>query len=86
MYNEEFYKAAIDAENYFGVPLYLDIVFSDELNEYFDYDYSPDDDLVKIKIEVDEGEALLTIANINSPDLDYELNDTMLNYVKLNKN
>ena len=81
MQNEEFYKAVIDAQNYFGVSLYLDLVFSDELNKYFNYTYCKEKDSVKINFQVEEGEATLLITDLTKNDIDYKLNTVMTNYL-----
>ena len=81
MQKEEFYKAVIDAQNYFGVNLYLDLVFSDELNQYFNYKFYKEKDSVKIKFQVEEGEATLLITDITKSDMDYKLNTIMTNYI-----
>lgn len=62
----EIYDIAFQEQEYLGIDMYLDIIFSDELNLYFNYDYSPENDQVVFNFEVDEGGASLRIEDISS--------------------
>ena len=58
--------AAKEAEEYFGIKLYTEDIFSDRLNNYFNYHYSETKDTLELNLEVDQGPAFLIIENVST--------------------
>ena len=75
--------AAKEAEDYFGVNLYIDDIFSDQLNNYFNYHYNSNKDILELNFELETGSAFLIIENsLTTPN--YTLSAGLENEVLLN--
>ena len=65
-YNEDdLYEIAAQEADLINVEMYLDLIFSNELNHYFNYDYNPGLDEVTFNFEIDEGSASLRINQLS---------------------
>lgn len=76
----EIYDIAFQEQEYLGIKMYLDLIFSDELNLYFNYDYNYKKDKVVFNFEVDEGGASLVIDKI-SGDYNVTFNDVLCKHL-----
>jgi hypothetical protein len=63
---ESLFFASREAEEYFGVKLYAEDIFSDRLNNYFNYHYDKLNDILELKLELDAGGAFLIIENVST--------------------
>ena len=82
MFVTDFYEIADGVEQEIGVDMHLDIVFSDELNQYFNYRYDFAKDTITLNFEVDKGTASIDIVNAQSPNYSYRMNNVLTNYVE----
>ena len=82
MFVTDFYEIADGVEQEIGVNMYLDIIFSDELNQYFNYRYDYAEDTITLNFEVDKGTASIDIVNAQSPNYSYRMNDILTRYVE----
>lgn len=82
MFVTDFYEIADGVEQEIGVDMHLDIVFSDELNQYFNYRYDFAKDTITLNFEVDKGTASIDIVNAQSPNYSYRMNDILRKYVE----
>lgn len=82
MLETDFYEIADGVEKEIGVDMYLDIIFSDELNQYFNYRYDYAEDTITLNFEVDKGTASIDIVNAQSPNYSYRMNDILTRYVE----
>jgi hypothetical protein len=62
---DDLYEIAAQEANLIDVDMYLDLVFSNQLNKYFNYDYNPKLDEVTFNFEIDEGSASLKINQLS---------------------
>ena len=62
--------------------MHLDIIFSDELNQYFNYRYDYAEDTITLNFEVDKGTASIDIVNAQSPNYSYRMNDILTRHVE----
>ena len=76
----EIYDIAFQEQEYLGIKMYLDLIFSDELNLYFNYDYNHKEDKVIFNFEVDEGGASLVIDNISN-EYNVTFNDVLCEHL-----
>lgn len=58
---------AAKIENALNIDMYLNDIFSEDLNLYFNYDYSAEDDFLQLNFEIEEGPASLKILDISFP-------------------
>ena len=56
--------ASKEAEEYFGINLYVEDIFSDRLSNYFNYHYNNLNDILELNLELDQGGAFLIIENV----------------------
>ena len=82
MFVTDFYEIADGVEQEIGVDMHLDIIFSDELNQYFNYQYDYAEDTITLNFEVDKGTASIDIVNAQSPNYSYRMNDVLTKYVE----
>jgi hypothetical protein len=82
MFITDFYEIADGAEQEIGVNMYLDIIFSDELNKYFNYKYNYDDDVITLNFEVEKGSASIDIVNAQSPNYSYRFNNIFEKHIE----
>ena len=82
MLETDFYEIADGVEKEIGIDMYLDIIFSDELNQYFNYRYDYAEDTITLNFEVDKGTASIDIVNAQSPNYSYRMNDILTRYVE----
>ena len=82
MFVTDFYEIADGVEQEIGVDMHLDIIFSEELNQYFNYKYDYAEDTITLNFEVDKGTASIDIVNAQSPNYSYRMNDVLTEYVK----
>lgn len=82
MFVTDFYEIADGVEQEIGIDMHLDIIFSDELNQYFNYRYDYAEDTITLNFEVDKGTASIDIVNAQSPNYSYRMNDVLTRYVE----
>ena len=82
MFITDFYEIADGVEQEIGIDMHLDIIFSDELNQYFNYRYDYAEDTITLNFEVDKGTASIDIVNAQSPNYSYRMNDILAKYVE----
>lgn len=82
MFITDFYEIADGVEQEIGVNMYLDIIFSNELNKYFNYKYDYDDDIITLNFEVEKGSASIDIVNAQSPNYSYRFNKVFENHIE----
>ena len=82
MFVTDFYEIADGVEQEIGVDMHLDIIFSEELNQYFNYKYDYAEDTITLNFEVDKGTASIDIVNAQSPNYSYRMNDVLTEYVE----
>ena len=82
MFITDFYEIADGVEQEIGVDMHLDIIFSDELNQYFNYRYDYAEDTITLNFEVDKGTASIDIVNAQSPNYSYRMNSILRKYVE----
>ena len=82
MFVTDFYEIADGVEQEIGVDMHLDIVFSDELNQYFNYRYDYAEDTITLNFEVERGTASIDIVNAQSANYSYRMNDILRKYVE----
>ena len=82
MFVTDFYEIADSVEQEIGINMHLDIIFSDELNQYFNYKYDYAEDTITLNFEVDKGTASIDIINAQSPNYSYRMNNVLTNYVE----
>ena len=82
MFVTDFYEIADGVEQEIGVDMHLDIIFSEELNQYFNYKYDYAEDTITLTFEVDKGTASIDIVNAQSPNYSYRMNDVLTEYVE----
>lgn len=82
MFVTDFHEIAKGAEEEFGIKMYIDLIFSEELNKYFNYKYDYENDIITLNFEVDDGSASLDIVNAQSPDFSYRMNDVLTKYIE----
>lgn len=82
MFITDFYEIAGGVEQEIGVNMYLDIIFSNELNKYFNYKYDYDDDIITLNFEVEKGSASIDIVNAQSPNYSYRFNKVFENHIE----
>ena len=82
MFVTDFYEIADGVEQEIGINMHLDIIFSDELNQYFNYKYDYAEDTITLNFEVDKGTASIDIINAQSPNYSYRMNNVLTNYVE----
>ena len=82
MFVTDFYEIANGVEQEIGVDMHLDIIFSDELNQYFNYRYDYAEDTITLNFEVDKGTASIDIVHAQSPNYSYRMNDVLAKYVE----
>lgn len=82
MFVTDFYEIAKGAEEEFGIKMYIDLIFSEELNEYFNYKYDYENDIITLNFEVDDGSASLDIVDAQSPDYSYRMNSVLTKYIE----
>lgn len=82
MFTTDFYEIAYGVEKEIGVDMYLDIIFSDELNKYFNYKYNYEDDIITLNFEVEKGTASIDIVNAQSPGFSYRFNKVFEKHIE----
>ena len=82
MFVTDFYEIADGVEQELGIDMHLDIIFSEELNQYFNYKYDYAEDTITLNFEVDKGTASIDIVNAQSPNYSYRMNDVLTEYVE----
>lgn len=82
MFVTDFYEIADGVEQELGVKMYLDIIFSNELNKYFNYRYNYDEDTITLNFEIDKGTASIDIVNAQSPNYSYRMNDILTKHIE----
>lgn len=82
MFETDFYEIADGVEKEIGIDMHLDIIFSDELNQYFNYRYDYAEDTITLNFEVDKGTASIDIVNAQSPNYSYRMNDILTRHVE----
>lgn len=82
MFVTDFYEIAEGAEREIGVDMHLDVIFSEELNTYFNYKYDYANDVITLNFEVDSGTATLDIVDAQSPDYSYRMNNILTKYIE----
>ena len=82
MFVTDFYEIADGVEQEIGVKMYLDIIFSNELNKYFNYRYNYDEDTITLNFEIDKGTASIDIVNAQSPNYSYRMNDILTKHIE----
>ena len=82
MFVTDFYEIADGVEKEIGIDMHLDIIFSDELNQYFNYRYDYAEDTITLNFEVDKGTASIDIVNAQSPNYSYRMNDILTRHVE----
>lgn len=82
MFVTDFYEIADGVEQEIGIDMHLDIIFSDELNQYFNYRYDYAEDTITLNFEVDKGTASIDIVNAQSPNYSYRMNDILTRHVE----
>ena len=82
MFVTDFYEIADGVEQEIGIDMHLDIIFSEELNQYFNYKYDYAEDTITLNFEVDKGTASIDIVNAQSPNYSYRMNDVLTEYVE----
>jgi len=86
MFIVDIYDRAICAETDLELNLHLDLVFNEEeLNNYFNYHYDYEEDILLINFELNEGGAQLQIEGINSDCWNYKFNDILIQHIKNTK-
>tara|TARA_Y100000022_G_scaffold197432_1_gene205956 strand:+ start:1294 stop:1608 length:315 start_codon:yes stop_codon:yes gene_type:complete len=70
---DDFYDAAEFVEITYNIDLYKDIIFSNELNAYFNCDFNKSKNKITFSVEVDEGSAKFFINNFFNEDFDGEI-------------
>lgn len=73
----EAYEVAFQFSLQYKIDMHLDIVFSDELNTYFNWSYTEEDDTLCIEFQVDEGSALFEIKHVQTPEYFITMNDVL---------
>ena len=63
---ESLILASKEAEEYFDIDLYTEEIFSDRLNNYFNYHYNKSNDILELNLELDQGGAFLIIENVST--------------------
>ena len=82
MFVTDFYEIAMGAETEIGIDMHLDVVFSDELNQYFHYKYDYSEDIITLTFEVNGGSASLDIIDAQSPNYSYRMNNVLSKYIE----
>ena len=82
MFVTDFYEIADCVEREIGIDMHLDIVFSEELNQYFNYRYDYAEDTITLNFEIDKGTASIDIVNAQSPNYSYRMNDVLTEYIE----
>ena len=82
MFITDFYEIAKGAEQEFGIDMHLNVIFSEELNTYFNYKYDYENDVITLNFEVDDGTASLDIVDAQSPDYSYRMNNVLSRYIE----
>jgi hypothetical protein len=82
MFVTDFYEIAMGAETEIGVDMHLDVIFSDDLNKYFNYKYDYVEDIITLTFEVDGGSASLDIIDAQSPSYSYRMNNVLSKYIE----
>ena len=85
MKKEDIYNFAEEVQEDLGVNLFLNDIFSDDLNHYFNYKHIPNKDIVILNFEVDEGTATIEIVNIDDIDYEYTSNENFDKYFERQK-
>tara|TARA_B100000963_G_scaffold267138_1_gene235333 strand:- start:763 stop:1071 length:309 start_codon:yes stop_codon:yes gene_type:complete len=67
---DNFYDAAELVETIYDIDLYKDIIFSNDLNAYFNCTFNKDKDKIIFSVEVDEGSAKFFVDNFSEEFLD----------------
>lgn len=70
---DDFYDAAEFVEITYDIDLYKDIIFSNELNAYFNCDFNESKNKITFSVEVDEGSAKFFISNFFDEDFDGDI-------------
>lgn len=81
MFITDFYEIADGVEKEIGVEMYLDIIFSDDLNHYFNYKYDYDEDTITLNFEIEKGAASIDIVNAQSSNYSYRMNNVLRKYI-----
>ena len=63
---ESLMLASKEAEEYFNIDLHTEEIFSDRLNNYFNYHYNKSNDVLELNLELDQGGAFLIIENVST--------------------
>ena len=82
MFVTDFYEIAMSAEAEIGVDMHLDLIFSNELNQYFNYKYDYAEDVFTLNFEVNGGGASLDIVNSRSSKYSYRMNNILSKYIE----
>jgi len=82
MFITDFYEIAKGVEQEFGIDMHLNVIFSEELNTYFNYKYDYENDVITLNFEVDDGTASLDIVDAQSPDYSYRMNNVLSRYIE----
>lgn len=86
MFITDIYEIAAGAQEEIGINMHLDIIFSEELQQYFNYSYDYAEDIIVLNFELEFGSAKLSIINAQSPDYSYVMNSDLKEYLnKINK-
>lgn len=80
---DELKDFALQAQDYLGTNLFVDDIFSDQLNNYFNYYYNPVKDYLELKFELDSGEAFLIIDNLSTTS-NFQLSANLESEILLN--
>ena len=82
MFTTDLYENIYGVEQEIGIDLHLDIIFSDELNSYFNYQYDYSEDTITLNFEVNEGTASIDIINAQSENYSYRMNNVLTKYIE----
>lgn len=80
---DELKDIALQAQDYLGTNLFVDDIFSDQLNNYFNYYYDPVKDYLELRFELDSGEAFLIIDNLSTTS-NFQLSANLESEILLN--
>ena len=81
MFVTDIYDVAQNVQEDIGINLHLNIIFSEELQKYFNYKYSYDEDQINLTFEVESGTAEITIFDAQSLNYSYEMNEVLRNHI-----
>lgn len=81
MFITDIYEVAESVQKDIGVDLHLSIVFSEELQKYFNYKYNYEEDQIDLTFEIECGTAEITIFDAQSLNYSYEINEILRSHI-----